>query len=201
MTNTRAAASLVPSRREWAKERRRLRRLRLVSLGPANMPLATPLRFYSTAVIVPSQVALPTLAIILRMLLRMPRHLCSACSSLLIRPNCNPETQQGAILTDPDTVLYRLPGDVRHARGVCFICTLVTAAFRTIEQHSVTEWICGFKMAMCWSTRGHFGSIDVVPLDNNNRPITWHGSHHGILLSPVDGIVLRPYSASMRLMS
>lgn len=79
------------------------------------------------------------------------------------------------------------------------ICTLVMAAFKTIEQHSATAWICGFEIALDWSFEGHVANIDVIPMDNKNRAITWNENHHGIRLSPADGIVSRPYPAIFRL--
>jgi len=126
--------------------------------------------------------------------------LCSACQSLLIRPTCNPETQRGTFLTDPGFVLHRLADEVRHTKDVCFICRLVMAAFQTIEQHLVTaEWIHGFEISLRWFTNGHFGNIHVVPIDNNDRRIAMCESHYGIMLSPTDGIVLKPYLSIMRL--
>ena len=126
--------------------------------------------------------------------------LCSACQSLLIRPTCNPETQKGTLLTDPKFVLHRLADEVRHTKDVCFICRLVMAAFQTIEQHLVTaEWIHGFEISLWWFTNGHFRYIHVIPMGTNDRHITRHGSHHGIMLSPTDGIVLKPYLSIMRL--
>jgi len=102
---------------------------------------------------------------------------CSACQSLLIRPNCNPETQRGAILTDLQNCLWRSPSQIKHAMSLCFLCTLLMAALETIGQHSATGEISAFEMALSWSTKGRFYNIDVIPRNKNNE-LAWNSQRH-----------------------
>jgi len=120
--------------------------------------------------------------------------LCSSCRSLLIRPACDPRTQEGTILTNPALIIRRSLSEASSAAmDGCVICMLVIAAQTTISQHTTpVDRLDGFKLALYWfDESSRFNRIDVTPVDHMNRDLSFHGHLNAIRLVLEDGIVLK----------
>ena len=129
--------------------------------------------------------------------------LCSSCQSLLVRPDCDPNTQHGSILTDPQLIIRRSLSEISSAaRSGCIICGLLMTAPTTIGQDRATE-VDAFKLSLHWfEDPGRFDRIDVIPVDDQDRVFTFHGHLDGIKLNSEDGIVPKLYDLTfVKLMS
>ena len=117
--------------------------------------------------------------------------ICSSCQSLLIRPACNPQSQEGTFCSKKEFIVHRsLSAVSSSALGGCVICRLAIAAKSTPRRN--TGLLDGFQLALYWiDAFEKFTRIDVTQVNHLNKKLSFRGDLDAIRLVPEDGICSR----------
>ena len=120
--------------------------------------------------------------------------ICSSCQSLLIRPACDPKSQNGRGCTKKEFIVHRsLSAVSSSALGGCVVCRLAIAAKSTPRRN--TGLLDGFQLALYWiDAFEKFIRIDVTPVNHLNGKLSFRGNLNAIRLVSVNGISLGLYS-------
>jgi hypothetical protein len=126
--------------------------------------------------------------------------ICSSCQSLLIRPACDPKSQQGSYFTKKEFMVHRsLSAVSSSALGGCIVCRLAISAKPTLPQYQGSS-VDGFHLALYWiDAFEKFTRIDVTPVNYFNGKLSFRGNSfrgnlNAIRLVSVNGISLGLYS-------